>query len=406
VVYAEDLSLLIEGETSSATNGNRVEWLWNYEKQRMETPTESGDFDLLFTIGFDRLKLCELRFGEHFLGLMPKPLILGLLRSVGQAEVNIRKGTVAMKWVGPGPNQKVELPTRTQVTNLLGAPFLVTRTNGTQTYLYKYYQKADGQSALCERLAWAKFTFKGESDEIAGSDGMIGNVAWRMVRVAGQPEPQVTFWLEGLSVEPVAIALPEEICRDYVGQYKEAGGTVLNVGRDGGAFVLSWTKEKTGGWCAALPEQTNMLFGVPSGLPRGTFFRDSSGTVTGVVAQLQGTGTAFSKFSPHLPELGVPVRVNPAAYETCAGRYKASWGGTVIITRQGEQLFWQNEGVDARIPIYPSSETNFFFKAVDSPLTFVKNEQGQVTKFVLRFNGRTSDAVKATGDKQGPTGRS
>jgi len=29
VVYADDLSLLIEGETSRTTNGNQVTWLWS-----------------------------------------------------------------------------------------------------------------------------------------------------------------------------------------------------------------------------------------------------------------------------------------------------------------------------------------------------------------------------------------
>jgi Domain of unknown function (DUF3471) len=400
VVYAEDLSLLIADETARTTNQNRVEWVWIYEKQTAAGTTALAEFDLPFTIGFENSKFSELRFGERFLALMPKPLILGLLRSVGQAEVNIRRGTVAMKWVGPGPDQKVELPTRAQLTSLLGAPFSITESNGTRTCLYKYYQKVPRNCPPCERLAWAKFTFAGEGEEIASSQGVIGNVGWHMVRVQGEPQPRVTFSLEPLSVEPVAINLPDAITTDYIGQYKEPGGTVLNIGRDGEAFVVSWRKENTGGWCEALPEYTNAFFGLPIGLPRGTFLRDTGGAVTGLVAQLEGPGTLFTRFADQPPKPPAAVRVAPAVYSACAGRYKASWGGAVIISHAGEQLFWQNEFVRARVPLYPASETDFFFKAVDSPLTFVRNEQGEVTKLIVHYNGRHAEAVKVKSGKE------
>jgi len=325
--------------------------------------------------------------------VMPKPLVVGLLRSVGQAEVEVQHGTVKMKWVGPGPNQKVELPTKAQVTALLGPPFLITDSKGKRTHLYKYYQKQSDRPPA-ERLAWAKFTYEGEGEEIASSEGVIGNVGWRMTRVPGQPEPQVTFALLPLSVEPVAIKLPAEISDDYVGQYREPGGTVLSLGRDGDVFVTSWVNGQSGGWCAALPELTNTFFGVPQGLPRGRFLRDQGGAVTGMVAQLQGSGTLFTKVANQLPKAPAVVQVDPKVYAACAGRYQASWGGIVTLSCRGEQLFWQNENVRARLPLYPASETNFFFKAVESPLTFVKNTRGEVTKFILHYNGKEAEGVK------------
>ena len=51
-------------------------------------------------------------------------------------------------------------------------------------------------------------------------------------------------------------------------------------------------------------------------------------------------------------------------------------------------------GCHARLPLYAASETNFFFKAVESPLTFVKNPDGEVTKFVLHYNGHAAEATK------------
>lgn len=400
VVYADDLSLLIADETLRITNQNRVTWLWTYEKQSASgTEVESSDFALSFTMLFDDLKFTEMRFPEPFLALMPKSLILGLLRSFGQAEIDRKHGAVKMKWAGPGPNQKVELPTKSKVTTLLGPPFWITESNGVRTYLYKYYQKMTAPNPPAERLAWAKFTFIDEGEEIASSEGVIGNVGWRMTRVSGEPEPRVTFALVPLSVEPVAMKLPPEVTDDFVGQYKEPGGTVLRLGQDGDVLVASWVKERSGGWCAALPELTNAFFALPSGLPRGTFLRDNGGAVTGMVAQLQGSGTVFTKIAKELPPEPAMVQVDPKVYAGSAGRYKASWGGIVTISYEGEQLFWQNQGIRARVPLYPSSETNFFFKAVDSPLTFVKNGQGEVTKFILHFNGHDAEAVKIGGPK-------
>jgi uncharacterized protein DUF3471 len=118
-----------------------------------------------------------------------------------------------------------------------------------------------------------------------------------------------------------------------------------------------------------------------------------------LIAQLEGPGTLFTKFDNRLPEPPSAVRVDPRVCAACVGRYKASWGGAVIISRKGEQLFWQNEGVRARVPLYPASETNFFFKAVDSPLTFARNEQGEVTKLIVHYNRRNAEAVKVDGGK-------
>lgn len=394
VVYADDLSLLIADETSRSTNGHRMQWLWTYEKQTLGPAPAPGSWDLAFTMTFENSKFCELRFDKRFLGIMPKPLIIGLLRSFGQAEINIKRGTLAMKWVGPGPGQKVELPTRSQVTNLLGDPFLVTGSKESRTYLYKYYQKVPKPCPPSERLGWATFTFNGDGEEISSSRGVMGNVAWSMTRLEGQTEPRVTFSLEPLSVEPVAIQLPDEITADYIGRYEEPGGTVLNLGHDGEAFIFSWTKEKSGGWCAALPECTNAFFGLPMGVPCGTFYRDASGVVTGLVARLEGPGTLFTKVADRLPVTSQAVPLNPAAYAGCVGRYKASWGGFVNISRKEDQLLWQGEATRVRVPIYPSSETNFFFKAVDSPLTFVRNENGEATKLIVHYNGRNAEAVK------------
>jgi hypothetical protein len=395
VVYTDDLSLLVADETLRTTNQDQITWVWTYEYQAPGgARAESRLYDLSFAIEFADLKLAALRFPPPFLVLMPKPLILGLMRSIGQAEIDRKHGEIKMTWAGPGPNQKVELPTRSQITSLLGPPFWVTETNRTRTYLYKYYQKQPKPRAPSERLAWAKFTVVDDGEELASSEGVIGNVGWHMTRLPGQAEPQVTFALVPLSVEPAAIALPAAQVDEFVGQYREPQGTVLTLGRDGEVLVASWAQGKSASWCAALPERTNGFFALPSGLPRGTFVRDNGGVITGMVAQLQGPGTVFAKIARQLPASPTPAPVDPKVAARYTGRYRASWGGIIRISQEGGQLYWQNQGIQARVPLYPASETNFFFKVVNSPLSFVKNSKGEVTKFILNFHGSTAEAVR------------
>jgi len=395
VVYADDLSLLMSGETSRITNGNQVAWLSTYRKQSLGTNAEAGRFDLWDSLVFENQKFTELRFPARFLVLLPKPLILGFLRSVGQAEVDLKHGTVKARWVGAGPHQKVELPSKAQITAMLGAPFTITESNRTRTFLYKYYQDVSDPQSPADRLVWARFTFTGADEQVVASEGVIGNVGWSMTRVNGQAEPHITFELVPLSVEPVAIKLSSELGEEYVGRYQGSGGVGVNIGRDGQVFAASWTLDKGGGgWCLALPELTNVLFGLPSGGPRFTFLRDNGGAVTGLVAELKAAPGAFAKFTNQLPAGPAEVKVAADAYQACAGRYKGSWGGIINIRRRNEQLWWEDPGCHARLPLYAASETNFFFKAVESPLTFVKNPDGEVTKFVLHYNGHAAEATK------------
>ena len=393
VVYGDDLRLLVQDETSHTTNGTSETWMWTYEKQSLAPPATPGEFDLSCTAFFENGKFTGMHFPERFLAVMPKPLLLGLLRSMGQAEIDMKHGSVKLKWAGLGKEQLV-LPKQAQLVALLGPPFTATESNSTQIFLYKYYQKTPTPEIPADKLAWARFTFATNSGEILSSQGGFGNLGWDMTSVTGETKMRITIALLPLSVEPVALKLPEAITDEYVGQYKDSTNTLLNIGRDGEVFIASWSRDGKGGWCIMAPESTNAFFGVPMGDPRCAFVRDTNGTVTGLVGHLNNSERVFTKVAKQLSEQPSAVPVDGDVYKACAGVYKASWGGHIIIARKDEQLFWQNPGIERRIPLYPASETNFFFKAVDSPLTFVKNEKGNVTKFILHYGKETAAAEK------------
>lgn len=87
------------------------------------------------------------------------------------------------------------------------------------------------------------------------------------------------------------------------------------------------------------------------------------------------------------------VKVDPKIYEAYAGDYELTPTFIVTITSENGKLMAQPSG-QSKNELFPSSETEFFLKVVNAQVTFVKNEQGQVTQLILHQNGRNMPAKK------------
>jgi len=80
-------------------------------------------------------------------------------------------------------------------------------------------------------------------------------------------------------------------------------------------------------------------------------------------------------------------------YEAYAGDYELAPNFIITITVKDGKVMSQATG-QPEAELYPSSATEFFLKVVDAQITFVKNEQGQVTQLILHQNGRNMPARK------------
>jgi CubicO group peptidase (beta-lactamase class C family) len=87
-----------------------------------------------------------------------------------------------------------------------------------------------------------------------------------------------------------------------------------------------------------------------------------------------------------MPSTQVAVKVDPKLYDHYAGQYELAPNFTITITREGDRLMGQPTG-QPKLELFPSSETKFFLKEVDAQMTFVKNDQGQVTHLILHQGG-------------------
>jgi hypothetical protein len=87
------------------------------------------------------------------------------------------------------------------------------------------------------------------------------------------------------------------------------------------------------------------------------------------------------------------ARIDPAILDAYAGEYELMPGRTMTIEKSGDTLVVGSRGFPTA-PIFPASETKFFFRAVDVELTFVKNEKGEVTELIVDNGGRLFHAKR------------
>lgn len=103
-------------------------------------------------------------------------------------------------------------------------------------------------------------------------------------------------------------------------------------------------------------------------------------------------GELTGKMFPE-PQNRQAVAVDPKIFDGYAGQYEVAPGVILTITRDREHLMAQTKG-QARAEMFPSSETEYFSRRSDVQISFVKNEQGQVTGMVIVQNGRNIPARK------------
>ncbi|QMW01725.1 serine hydrolase [Spirosoma foliorum] len=87
-----------------------------------------------------------------------------------------------------------------------------------------------------------------------------------------------------------------------------------------------------------------------------------------------------------LPVSFKTVQVSEAILQQYVGQYQLDPKRIITITLDQNRLFLQVTGQE-RFEIFPSSETDFFLKAVNAQLTFQKDETGRVTQITVHQNG-------------------
>lgn len=87
------------------------------------------------------------------------------------------------------------------------------------------------------------------------------------------------------------------------------------------------------------------------------------------------------------------VTLDTKILEAIVGVYKVAEDVLITVTLEGNQLYIQR-GHIPKLPVFAESETEFFFKAIISQFTIVKDKSGKVTKMIMHWDVGDEEAVK------------
>jgi hypothetical protein len=89
------------------------------------------------------------------------------------------------------------------------------------------------------------------------------------------------------------------------------------------------------------------------------------------------------------------VKVSPAVAASYAGVYELAPGREIVITASNDLLFVRGLN-EPKLPLIPTSQTQFMSTATPAGFEFVKDAQGKVTHLILRGNVAEQKAVRKT----------
>lgn len=188
--------------------------------------------------------------------------------------------------------------------------------------------------------------------------------------------------LERLPGAPVK-SISAEALDAIVGRY-DHGAVTLVVGKEGNRIFYQlgqhrplelFPKSET----EFAPKEVDALF---------IFVKDDKGKVTQVIHEQNGQ----RQIAPRMEDF-TEITVDPGKLELLTGDYDFGNGIIGTISAEGNKLFGQIKG-QRRFELGALSETEFFVRTVNARITFVKDENGNVTKLIQRHRDEVKEAPK------------
>ena len=137
VLLADDIRWLGLVPEQVRRVGTAEQWRVRWVKQLPPTVHEDGAFDIVVELLFVEHKLTRVSIPERYFAVMPKSLLIDLLRSLGGAKVNRGARSVEAQLAAARPN----LP---GIQKLLGRPSSESTSGGETTFRYKYVPVTKG----------------------------------------------------------------------------------------------------------------------------------------------------------------------------------------------------------------------------------------------------------------------
>lgn len=190
-------------------------------------------------------------------------------------------------------------------------------------------------------------------------------------------------------IPPVSksVTVAAAILADYAGYYgmnlneKNDSAPVMHVTTEEGKLFVQLTGQPK----FELYAEDNEKFYLKVVPAKIKFERDADGAVNSLILHQNGTHT-WKRLKDYKPPARNEVKVDAKVLEQYVGRYELAPGIAFDVKLQDGQLRVQLTG-QPRFPVFPESETKFFYKVVEAQLTFVKGDDGKVTSLILHQGG-------------------
>jgi hypothetical protein len=163
--------------------------------------------------------------------------------------------------------------------------------------------------------------------------------------------------------------------------------------RDGNPFTLFPKNDRTFTYVHVVGAPESELTFVPGDQGHATTIvvhdDDEDFTASRVdEAEAQRAAELFNQRFAAQRQPRVPISIDPALFDRYVGAYKLVSGTLIIVERDGDQFFFRYDLPGRqRVRIFPESETVYFAEGFYGPITFVTDQQGQVTGLISRQGG-------------------
>ena len=223
---------------------------------------------------------------------------------------------------------------------------------------------------------------------------LVASVAWFprawAAEVPVPTAPDDAIWAGPNVVVPVPSAALDAI----VGRYDYIGA-ILTVTREGDQVFAQLSGQPK---FEIFPKSETLFFWKVVDA-QVAFVKNERGEVVKAMHH-QGGNTIIAQKLADIPV----AKIDSAVFDAYVGSYESTDGqATMNVSREGDRFFIQLTG-QPQLEVFPKSETEFFLKAVNAQLTFVKDAGGKVTKVVDRQNGQAFEFTRSESSVAPPEG--
>jgi hypothetical protein len=187
---------------------------------------------------------------------------------------------------------------------------------------------------------------------------------------------------------PATVSVDQKTLQSYVGRYAFKGDVFFDVTLEDGLLHLKIPGQEKATLLAT--SQTDFRVKEAGGISM-TFDKDAKGEVVGITVH-QVANHKAKKISSVVPESGAS-KFDPNNLDAFSGQYEVQPGFIIAITNEKGTLMGQPTG-DEKIAFKHESGMVFSSDADGPKLTFVINDDGQVTGVKVELNGQVYAAKK------------